>query len=117
MKNPRWTKQPGERIILSALLCIAAIRAHAQYDPPGGGWSWPTNLNSWSFTDTNTWQSDNGHIPISFTNLLGSEAGDLAASFSMLLDTTNPAWLQFNIIETNSATNLTIDAGTVLLWF
>ena len=71
-------------------------------------------LNSWSFYDNTNWTSDNGYAPVSFTNLDWSYLGN---GSSLVVNSTNPAWLQFNVAETNGATNLTIDVGTVMFWF
>jgi hypothetical protein len=71
-------------------------------------------LASWSFADTNAWTNDRGSAPRSFTNLTSSPLGNLAA---VVLDTTNTAWLQYNITETDGLTNLAVDTGSVMLWF
>src|SRR5271167_4654555 len=74
------------------LLCAGSGLAQT---PPTGGW--PTNrpLASWSFFDNTNWTGDQGQIPISFTNLNFSWLGDGA---SLVLDTNQPAWLNFNIL-------------------
>ena len=86
------------------------LRADSPFDNLG------TNvfLNSWSFVDSTNWTSDNGSAPISFTNLEYSYLGN---GYSLMVNSTNAAWLQFNVVETNGATNLTVDAGTVMFWF
>ena len=71
-------------------------------------------LDSWSFNDTNFWKSDFGHAPLSFTNLNVSTLGDGTA---LVLDTNVPAWLQYNVVETNNRPNLTLNKGSVTLWF
>jgi hypothetical protein len=85
---------------------------------PGGGGtnSSPTYtpLDSWSFRDSTSWTSDYGYAPVSFTNLDYSYLGNGA---SLIVNSTNPAWLQFNVVETNGVTNLTVDTGTVMFWF
>jgi hypothetical protein len=107
----------GSRIIPLILLgFLPGILHGTPPGPGGGGWSFPTNLNSWTFGDTNTWLSDNGYAPVSFTNLTGSRMGDIGG-FSLVLDSTNAAWLRFNLMETNGATNLTMQIGTVTMWF
>src|SRR6266481_7610283 len=116
MKSQEDTHCRNWRAVFLLLFCTVPRVLHAQM-PPGGGWSWPTNLNSWSFGDTNTWQSDKGHEPISSTNIVGSEQGDISVGYSMVMDSTNPARLQFNLIESDGSTNLTLAAGTVFLWF
>jgi hypothetical protein len=92
----------------------------AQLLPPagGGGGTKYTPLNSWSFTDTNGWTSDGGTppvSPVSFTNVSGLFFGD---GNSLIVDSTNPAWVQYNVIETNGATtNLALDVGSIYFWF
>jgi len=86
--------------------------------PPGDGGtnSSPTYtpLNAWSFHDNTNWTSDTGHAPISFTNLAYSVLGNGA---SLVVDSTNQAWLNYNVIETNGNTNLSLNCGTVMFWF
>ncbi len=88
----------------------------AVFPSPGGTNSTPTYtvLDSWSFNNHTNWTSDKGYAPVSFTNLGFSYLGNGA---SLVVDTNVPAWLQFNVVETNGATNLTVDAGTVMFWF
>jgi hypothetical protein len=84
---------------------------------PSGGSGGPTNtpLDSWSFYDQTNWTSDLGDVPLSFTNLSSSRLGD-ADSDSLVVDTNLPAWLRFNVTETN-LTNLTVNVGSVAFWF
>jgi hypothetical protein len=64
--------------------------------------------------DTN-WLSDLGYAPVAFTNLVNQpNAGDGNA---LLLDSTNAAYLQYNVIENDGTTNLTVDVGSVAFWF
>ena len=94
-------------IISATLLCALAGKAQAQ-----APLSDPTNcfLNSWCFYDTNTWCSDLGHAALSCTNLNASLLGDGSA---VVLDSTNAAWLQYNVIENDGTTNLTVDQGSL----
>jgi len=98
------------RIILLALLGFAPMVLHAQLTPP----DWPTNISSWGFDDTNTWMSDLGYLPLSFTNISASGLGN---GGSLLVDTNVPAWLQYNVFEKDGWTNLTVDQGAITLWF
>lgn len=84
--------------------------------PPIGTNSPPTWLDSWSFNDTNNWTSDLQYAPVSFNNLDVSRLGQHSA---LLLDSTNAAWLQYNVIEPGDGhTNLTVgDQGAVMFWF
>ena len=86
-------------------------------DPGGGGTNSSRTykpLDSWSFRDNINWTSDRGYAPISFTNLDYSYLGN---GSSLVVETNLPAWLQFNVIENDGATNLTVDSGTVTFWF
>ena len=91
-------------------LAGAAASATADRGRPG-----PTNvlLNSWSFTDTTNWLSDNGYPPVSFTNLSFSTRDGPA----LVVDSPDPAWLQFNVVENDGTTNLMLDQGSLTLWF
>lgn len=82
----------------------------AQPTPPV---KWPF-LDAWSFYDHTNWISDLGYRPVSFTNLDFSMLGNGA---SLVVDSTNPAWLQYNVYEANGSTNLTVDIGSVTFWF
>lgn len=97
---------------------LVASSVWAQFLPPGGGGTKYTPLNFWSFTDTNGWTSDAGTppaSPLSFTNVTGLFFGD---GNSLIVNSTNPAWVQYNVIETNTATtNLTLDVGSIYFWF
>ena len=85
---------------------------------PGGGGGGPTNvpLASFSFRDTNGWTSDQNYAPISYSNLDSSFLGDSA---SLVVDSTNLAWLNYYIYEpTNGATNLVVNGpGSLTFWF
>jgi hypothetical protein len=102
-------------LIVAGFLFALLPSARALIFPGGGTNSGPTytRLDSWSFSDHTYWSSDKGYMPVSFTNLAFSYLGNGA---SLVVDSTNPAWLQFNVMETN-ATNLTVAAGTVMFWF
>ncbi len=97
-------------------LWLASAAQAVLLTPPGGGSSWPTNapLDSWSFNDTTNWTSDLGYFPLSFSNIASAYFGD---GTSLILNTNVPAWLQYNAVETNGATNLSISYGTLSLWF
>lgn len=70
--------------------------------------------------DPTNWPSDNSYLPLSFTNISGSPfQGDISTRYALMVDTTNaiPAQLRYNLVETNGATNLTLDVGSVTFWF
>jgi hypothetical protein len=107
---------------LSRALFVGAVflfamtpRSHAFSMDPGSG-SNPTNvyLESWSFQDNTNWTDDDGYAPVAFTNLNYSYLGNGRA---LVVDTNVPAWLQFNVWESDGWTNLTVDSGTVTFWF
>ncbi len=98
--------------LVVAGLLFCAISGLAQPGPLGKLLISP--LDSWSFHDSTNWTSDLGYVPVSFTNLSFSFLG---AGASLVVDTNIPAWLQYNIYETNGATNLTVDVGSVTFWF
>ncbi len=83
---------------------------------PGGtnSGSFYTPLDSWSFNNNTNWTSDYGYAPVSFANLGFSDLGNFQ---SLVVNSTSPAWLRYNVMETNGTTNLTVNAGTVMFWF
>jgi hypothetical protein len=101
--------------IIVAGFLSAAVSGLAQMLPPiAGGGLTNAPLNSWSFNDTNTWASDSSNPPASFSNITGSWFGD---GTSVTLDSTNPAWLNYNVYEASGATNLMVAQGSFFLWF
>ena len=102
-------------LFFALLFCAAAL--HAQAPDPG----WSTNGNyygqpimAWSFHDPTNWTSDAGYAAVSFTNLSASLLGDGTA---MVVDSPDPAWLQYHVTENDGTNNLTVDVGSVMLWF
>lgn len=102
--------------LVFALLLSCNIPCNAQPDFSATN---DIELNEWYFLDTN-WLSHAGYAPVGFSNivnLFGDDGGQL------LLDTTNttPAFLFYNIVETNSDgttfTNITPGTGTLYVWF
>jgi hypothetical protein len=88
------------------LLCLLGARTYAAVVSA-------SPLDSWSFSDTNTWTSDLGHAPVSFTNLNTLYFGDGTS----LVISNSPAWLQYNLQESDGTTNLTLDQGTISFWY
>jgi hypothetical protein len=104
-------------IIAGLLLGILGGAANAEVPIlPGGTNSGPAMvpIQSWSFYDHTNWTDDAGYPPVSFGNLNYSILGN---GNSLVVDTNVPAWLQYNVWETNGKTNLTVDSGTVTFWF
>jgi hypothetical protein len=112
----------GSNFICTLVLALASfllptVMALAQVPPPIGGYYGPTNvpLASWSFQDHTTWTDDESNAPISFGNLNFSYLGDGA---SLMVNTNLPAWLNYYVYEpTTGTTNLTIDNGSLTLWY
>jgi hypothetical protein len=116
-----WPGRPGAQscspvrwLLLLILLCPLAAAFGLGIPVPGE--RGPTNilLNAWSFTDTTNWLSDQGSAPVSFTNL---SVSDLGAGTAVVVDSTEPAWLQYNLVENDGTTNLALGQGSFSLWF
>ena len=72
-----------------------------------------SQLNQWPFDQTN-WVSDEGYLPRTFTNLT------LVPSWSsnaLAIGATNPAFLRYEVYETNGYANFTFRHGTIAFWF
>ena len=93
---------------------FGAIGARAQINPGSG--NGPTNivLETWSFYDHTNWFDDDGYAPVSFTNIAYSPLGDFQ---TLVVDTNVPAWLQYNVVENDGTTNLTVQQGSAIFWF
>ncbi len=97
-------------VIFAVLLPFGGV---CQPAPSTNSYSNPW-LDYWSFSDTKNWTTELGYAPVSYTNLGVSYLGDGA---SLVVDSTNAAWLQYNVVEEDGITNLTVDLGSVMLWF
>jgi len=108
--------RPRAGAILLALALFAGGGAlQAQINIPGLPAAYTNHiLERWSFNDTNNWTSDLGYAPLSFTNLTSDYQGDWT---TLILDNPNAAWLQYNGVESDGRTNLTLAQGTVTFWF
>lgn len=104
------------RAIFVACGLFWAVRAPAQLPP--GFTGPPTNkpIASWSFQNQTNWASDQGYLPISFTNLNYSPLGD---GSSLVVATNLRAWLNYNVVEPSTgATNLVLNApGSLAFWY
>jgi hypothetical protein len=96
------------------VLIPTTVRAVGPGLPGGTNYSSYTPLDSWSFHDNTNWTSDLDDAPVSFTNLDFSHLGN---GSSLVLDSTNPARLQYNVYENDGTTNITVDQGSVTFWF
>src|SRR5271157_1257929 len=70
-------------------------------------------LNGWSFAGTN-WQSDAGYPPVAFTNIAAAAGGN---GIALLVDSASPAFLRYNVVESDGTTNLTLNVGSVAIFF
>jgi hypothetical protein len=100
---------------LLALNCLWASSSAVAQPAPSTSWNPNPWLDYWSFRDTNTWQTDLGYPAVSFTNLGVWAVADWNAV--VVDDSTNAAWLQYNVWEADGTTNLTVDVGSVAMWF
>ncbi len=107
-------RRPLWRIIPLLLLCALAPAGGTGIPDPNDPGPTDVLLNSWGFADTTNWVSDRGYSPVSFTNLSGSDLGDGAA---LVVDSTEPAWLRYNVVENDGTTNLTVDTGSLTVWY
>ena len=119
MKTGRWPKVVGMFLIALGFLRPIASLAQLPPLPPI-----PTDpyLDSWSFYDPTNWFSDLGYAPIAFTNIVcdescwASDDGVLDCN-GLLLDSTNAAFLNYNVVEHDGNTNLICSSGTIWFWF
>jgi hypothetical protein len=102
--------------ILLAALLFATFSALAQTGPP----PLPTDpdeiLNIWIFDNGPLWTSTSGDAPLSFTNLT-IVPGWSPNGTALQIDTNAVAWLNYGVTNSDGSTNLTFDAGTIMLWY
>lgn len=97
-------------VSLVSTVLLAAATARATVPTPGTNYPW---MDYWDFADTNNWTTFLNYQPISFNNLSSSLLPDGSA---LLLDSTNSAWLNYNVYETNGWTNITFVQGSLTAW-
>ena len=102
--------------LLLAASTVASVSTGWGQSPPIPGVPTNTPLASWSFSDTTNWTSDQGALPIGFTNINWTALGEGEA---LVVATNVPAWLNFNVVEPGTgATNLVLDApGSLSFWY
>jgi alpha-tubulin suppressor-like RCC1 family protein len=71
-------------------------------------------LGHWTFNDTNTWIGEEGQLPCLVTNVVGIPDW---SSNAVLVDSSSPALISYNVVETNGHTNINCQTGSVLFWF
>lgn len=73
------------------------------------------SVSGWPFDDTTNWVTEEGEYPLTFTNITWSADWDNKALY---MNNTHAAFLEYSMMYTNGQrTNLTLNAGTVWLWF
>src|SRR5262249_47713885 len=98
--------------LCSVLLSGATAYAQDLGLPESGG---PDRvLGRWRFTDTN-WLGDNGVAPRAYTNILNVVASDGNGN-ALQVDSTNAAFLKYNLTESTGSNNIALTRGTVALW-
>src|SRR5580704_15337085 len=111
MKTMKW-RRLFQAVFISLVLSMPC-RIHAQSGPPLPPPPLGELLGIWRFDDTN-WLTAGGFPPLSFTNIDLVPDWDVNA---VQVDSTNAAWISYNMVETNGHTNLTLGYGSVLFWF
>jgi hypothetical protein len=100
---------------LLALNCLwACSSAIGQVPDPSTNSDSNPWLDYWPFSDTNGWTTALGYSPLSYTNL---GVFCLLDGTALVVDSTNVSWLQYNVWEKDGTTNLTVDLGSLMLWF
>jgi hypothetical protein len=109
--SSRQNERSGWIVLLLVLFCSLSLMADVP--APGGPYSNPW-LDYWPFNDTNNWTSVYGFAAVSSANL---SATNLGVGGAVVIDSTDPAWLQYNVTETDGTNNLDITNGSVMFWF
>ncbi len=71
--------------------------------------------NSFTFDNTN-WLATRGQAPLGFTNLLSVTGGN-AHALRMDPSPGTPSYLRYSVVETNGATNIQLNLGSVAFWY
>jgi hypothetical protein len=99
---------------IAAFAVATGSHAVAQSPPPNDG---ETNvLCRWSFYETNSLMSDLGYAARGFTNVTCAEMGALSSGYAVWIASTNPASLNYRLIEEDSTINLSLDYGSFCCW-
>src|SRR6516164_20344 len=111
-RSERWWSWVSILFVVALGTVLAPKEARAVFPP--GNTNLSNSLDTWSFNDTTGWTNDRGFGPISFTNLASSNLGNGSC---LVLDSTNVAWLQYNVTEASGTNNLALNQGTIMFWF
>lgn len=104
---------PATLLIASCFMLSQVAHAFEGLDPDTN--APPPPLDSWSFADHTNWTDANGNLPISFTNISWCQLGN---GSSLVVETNVPAWLNYEIFETNGTTNIVVNGpGSITFWF
>jgi hypothetical protein len=83
-------------------------------DPFDPGNVLQVTFGHWRFDNTNTWIGDMGQLPLFATNIIGVPG---LRTNAVLIDSNNPAILEYRDVETNGNANINCRNGTVRFWF
>jgi hypothetical protein len=83
-------------------------------DPFDPGSVLQVRLGYWPFDDTNAWTGAGGQLPLVAANVVGVPSWSTNA---VLIDSANPAILQYRDVETNGGANINLRSGTIRFWF
>jgi len=97
-------------LVVLALAGVLVPSAKADVPLPGTNNLW---LDLWDFADNTNWTTYLNYAPLSFTNISSVPAGPGDA---LVVDSTNAAWINYNVNEYNGWTNLTVDTGSLQMW-
>ena len=104
------------RLCLGLLLAqwLSPLASHAALPNPGGG-GFNGQYNNYTFDNTN-WLTSRAQSPVAFTNLLSVTGGDGNARRVDPSPGTK-AFLCYHVVETNGATNIQLNLGSVAFWY
>jgi hypothetical protein len=100
---------------LKTLKCLCVfllltLAAKADVPLPSTNYPW---MDYWDFADNTNWTTYLNFTPLSFTNISSVSAGPGEA---LVVDSTNVAWLNYNVSEYGGWTNLTVATGSFQMW-
>ena len=93
--------------ILYAVSAVAQLTLPDPNDTPA-----PTPIGVWNFGSTD-WASAYGYLPTAYVGVSNVPSG---AGSGVLVDSPEPAFLRFNVIEADGWTNVTLGSGGLMCW-